>query len=525
MVLKKVAEPVLANIIIQLDNCLSSKWLSCGLMLFTGMLYPLAFAPTGWWPLAFISIITLIFSLTRPAALTPFKLAYFWGVGAFLIGASWVYVSIHKFGNTPVLGAGLLTLLFVAYLALFKGLFGYLLHKLSNKTSFPMLVLIAPLCWVISEYLQSIVFNGFPWLLLGYSQIDSPLAPIATWFGVYGISWFMVALCTAFVLWVSTKRNKIFAVIATLILSVIFLSHVYEQKSIETQFDDSSIDVALVQPNIAQEKKWDRKFFSTIIDILFDESEPLWDADLIVWPEGAIPAYAYQVNDILLELSEKAEKNSANLILGLPEYEASSKQSYVSLLALGGSKQTYHKQVLVPFGEYVPLEDWFRGVIKFFDLPMSGFTPAKTEQLPMKLKQLTAIPAICYEIVYPGIIRELSSKAQKELPQLIVTVSNDAWFGDSFGPYQHMQMARMRSLELGLPLVRATNDGITGIVDAQGNMVKQLARYKQGSLRQQLILTNRDTPYRRFGWGGILFLLITSCCFIGWSLFQQRKFY
>jgi len=487
-----------------------------------GALYPFAFSPFEIWPLAFVSLFFLLFALLKPRALSGFKLGFYWGIGCFLVGASWVYVSIHEFGFVPIAGAVLLTLLFAAYLALFKGLFGYLTQKLLSLTSSAMLIFIMPAFWILSEFLQSVVFNGFPWLLAGYSQIDSPLSAIATWLGVYGLSWFVLALTATSVLIISHKNKRPFILVITLLFGFIFTAYMGQQPA--KQSDSKAIDIALVQPNIAQEIKWDRQHFSHIIDVLMAESEPLWGADLVIWPEGAIPAYAHQVPNITQELTQRAVNNNSHLIVGIPQYEVEKELSFVALKAYGKTPQSYFKQVLVPFGEYVPLQNWLRGLIDFLNLPMSNFSPAVNQQVPMAFENFSLIPAICYEIVYPSIIHQLSKQAEQlGKPQLIVTVSNDAWFGDSLGPYQHMQMARLRALELGLPLVRATNDGITAMVDARGNIIKQLPRYFQGSLRASLKIENISTPYRRIGFWGIGIILLVSCVFIVHPILKKQS--
>lgn len=490
-------------------------------MVAAGCCYPLSFAPIDIWPLAFLSVIVLLLAIvSKTSVLSPFKLGFYWGLGAFGVGASWVFVSIHEFGFVPVPGAAAITLLFVVILSLYKGLFAFLTHRIASKTQTTLLVFIAPGCWLISEYLQAVIFGGFPWLIVGYSQTDSVLGPLAAWLGVYGVSWFVMLIASCFALILTQKRATIYWQSLLIVGGIVVVSY-FHHHGHEDEQQVESLDVGLVQPNIPQEQKWDRRYFSKIIDVLYEESQPLWDADLIVWPEGAIPAYSHQVNDILFNLQNIAEKSNTDLILGIPEYNHQTKQAFVALKSLGQHKQDYYKQVLVPFGEYVPLEKYLRGLIKFLDLPMSGFTPASNSQLPMQFSHSIAIPAICYEIVYPDIIRQLATKSDSDLPQMIVTVSNDAWFGDSFGPYQHMQMARMRSLELGIPLIRSTNDGITAVVDHKGEMLKSMPRYQQGNLRFQLKLINRDTFYRQYGSSGILVLLIISAVCIIWSGYQN----
>jgi len=500
-----------------LDTVLFKTKMRTRLSLFiSGCIYPLAFSPFDIWPLAFVSIVFLTSALIKNRVLSGFKMAYYWGLGCFSVGASWVYVSIHEFGFVPVPGAILLTFAFVAFLALFKGLYGYLTCKLLSLSHQPFIILISSATWLLSEFLQSVVFSGFPWLLTGYSQIDSPLSGLATWFGVYGVSWFVVAIAATVTLFFYMKNKQPIFVVLVLFLSLILFANLSKKTDVD---DGYKLDIALVQPNIAQENKWDRRYFGEIIEILTKETKPLWGADLIVWPEGAIPAYVHQVNDIVKDLNKNAVETGSHLIFGIPEYHPETKISFVALKAYGKTPQSYNKQVLVPFGEYVPLQNWLRGLIKFLDLPMSGFSPAVTRQAPMLLENFSVIPAICYEIVYPNIIRELSLQAQSnKKPQIIVTVSNDAWFGDSFGPYQHMQMARMRALELGLPLVRSTNDGITAMVDAKGNIINQLPRYFQGSLRAELPVNNIKTPYRNWGFAGIGLILFLSGLFFVLSM-------
>ncbi len=512
---------------------LSSRWRALISLLIAGGLYPLAFAPVDIWPLAFLSILFPVLFLIQKAQqanseqvkISNFQIGFYWGIGCFAIGASWVYVSINVFGHAPWYLAGFLTILFVLLLASFKGIFSYLCGYLLQKSQIALIVFIAPFSWMVSEFIQATIFNGFPWLLAGYSQIDSPLVGLASWFGVYGVSWFVVAIVSVMALiLLKAFRAKIYGLVLVGLMSVVALA----AADYSNQNDDADkaiqLQVALVQPNIPQEQKWERQYFESIIQVLVEETEPLWGADLILWPEGAIPAYAQQVVSITDQITQKAKQRNSHLILGIPDYDEEQDRSFSTLKAYGELSQSYQKQVLVPFGEYVPLQDWLRGLIKFFDLPMSNFSPAVIEQPPFEFEQFSLIPAICYEIVYPSIIRALSLKAnQVGKPQIIATISNDAWFGDSLGPYQHMQMARMRAIELGMPLIRSTNDGITAFVDAAGNVVKQLPRYHRGSLESSIHLHNKETLFRQYGFNGLFIILTISFLFILYGVWIRRK--
>ncbi|MCF6193960.1 MAG: apolipoprotein N-acyltransferase, partial [Kangiellaceae bacterium] len=433
----------------------------------------------------------------------------------------WVYVSIHEYGHAPVLGAIGISFLFVLTLSLVKAAGIYSIGKMSHWFGRNLLLLIIPFAWLVSEFAQRILFSGFPWLFAGYSQIDGPMWMLSTWLGVYGVSWFLLAiascldLVTTFYL-EAKKQNNLnqfhtpTLYILAILMSIPLLAEITATGAIHP--DKKSIDVALVQPNIKQDEKWDRRHFSRIVDILYEQSNDHWDADLIVWPEGAIPAYQHQVQDIMQDINRYALKTITDLLLGLPVYESQQDTSYAAFVSLGASEQTYHKQVLVPFGEYVPLGKWLRGLIEFLNLPMSNFSPATTTQQPMAFKDYQVIPAICYEIAYPDIVHALMEQADENIskPTLLVTVSNDAWFGDSWGPYQHMEMARMRALELGIPLVRSTNDGITAVVNARGEVLARLNRYEQTTLRYSVNLDFYETLYRKYGLFGIYFILLLS---------------
>lgn len=558
----------------------TSKWttnpfVQRGMLIVAGILFPLGFAPIDLWPLTFISLVIIVHEIIQgerehfavskalntleetknnkkgkntsnnvptknktslqeskgnrwlrrlqpSKELSLFWVGFYWSLGAFGFGVSWVYVSIHEFGHVPVVGAAMISLLFVLLLSAIKGAGFKLIGLLSNLVGRRFLVLIIPFCWVLFDFVQSHIFSGFPWLFAGYSQLDAPLGLLSTWVGVYGVTWFMLIICSVtvelFACFSDSKRLVLSPVSLALILSVLvtfpIIVSVSQTKQVASNNPATStnITVALVQPNVSQTIKWNRRYFGHIMDILYSETEQHWESDLIVWPEGAIPAYKHQVEDIVFDLENKIKQNKSELLLGLPVYDKQQSLSFSAMYAVGREQQTYHKQVLVPFGEYVPLGQLIRGLMDFLDMPMSDFSPAISPQQPINFSDYSVIPAICYEIAYPGIIHELVSVADEgsASPKLLVTISNDAWFGDSFGPYQHMQMARMRALELGMPLVRSTNDGITAVVDLNGKILKQLDRFTQGVLLYEVNLTNKETVYRRFGLAGIYTILVLS---------------
>jgi len=560
----------------------NKKQLATVQMLLLGSLYPFGFSPFDFWPLSLVSLMALIYGLIKQleptlslldATQAPsqpvgwrgllqfsnlaeqtslFKIVLSWSVGAFAVGVSWVYVSIHNYGHANVLLAALITTFFVLFLATVKASCFYCLQGLVRWLGRGRLVLIIPFVWVISELIQSRILSGFPWLFAGYTQLDGPLSALSTWLGVYGVGWELVLIASLIVL-VSIhffqEKTRVYwrsLVLPSVLIGLILplsawlipsplipsglqqknLQQKVPQQAGQQPVDDQTVNsqavnsqalkIALVQPNISQNDKWDRRHFSRIMDILYAQSEDHWQADLLVWPEGAIPAYRHQVRDIIADLNRRSMASHSKLLVGLPVYDFEQKLSYSAMIALGGEPQEYHKQVLVPFGEYVPLGGLLRGVIEFFNLPMSSFSPATKPQKAIEFTSFSVIPAICYEIAYPKIVQNLVEQAdsQSDKPKLLVTISNDAWFGSSFGPDQHLQMARMRALELGIPLVRATNDGITAVVNAQGELLQRLPRNQQATLDYSLKLDYYQTPYRRYGFWGITILLAASLIFV-----------
>jgi apolipoprotein N-acyltransferase len=281
--------------------------------------------------------------------------------------------------------------------------------------------------------------------------------------------------------------------------------------------------VALVQGNVDQAQKWLPENRIPIINHYLELTEPHWDAELIVWPEAAITLFEHQAQDVLQALDERGKREHAAVVLGIPSVERVPRDGYLTYnaaLAVGDAEGRYTKRQLVPFGEYVPFEDWLRGLIEFFDLPMSSSQPGPLHQPPFRLGDLTSAVAICYEVVYGELMRTSAEDAD-----LLLTISNDTWFGASIGPLQHMQIARMRALENGRALVRSTNNGVTAIVDHKGRLLDALPQFEAGVLRGSFPLLEGRTPYNRYGdfWLVALSLLTLLAAFVRYAYYRFRE--
>ncbi|MEK9527373.1 MAG: apolipoprotein N-acyltransferase, partial [Gammaproteobacteria bacterium] len=252
--------------------------------------------------------------------------------------------------------------------------------------------------------------------------------------------------------------------------------------------------VAAVQGNLDQRTKWQSHQFDANFERHWQPTLGLSEADLVVWPEASFTDFKKNRSQLLQSMDAAVSERGQGLIIGLPDRNESGYTN--TALGLGEVDGSYAKRHLVPFGEYVPLEHWLRGVIAFFDLPMSRNQPGPSVQAPLSFKGQPLSLSICYEIAYPHLVRS----AAKE-PMALVTISNDTWFGDSIGPVQHLQIAQMRALENGRGLLRVTNNGITAAIDHAGEITDLLPRNQQGVLRTELVLVSGDTPYHRLGYG------------------------
>ncbi|MFP8965761.1 apolipoprotein N-acyltransferase [Pokkaliibacter sp. CJK22405] len=466
--------------------------------LIAGAIYPLGFAPFGYWPLTLLSV-SYFFVLMQTASSLRQALARGWlfGTGLFGVGTSWVWVSMYHYGGTGIVLSALLTALFCMAMALFF-LLQSALHFYTRRTG-RWALLSLPAVWIISEIIRTYLFTGFPWLLLGYSGMDTYWQGFAPVLGVYGVS-AILAICAvalANIIPPIFRESDLRLKPSFLIALTLASGWILERIDWTTPTEQAPLRIMLAQGNVPQNAKWQPDSAAPTIDRYEAMTRKAWsEPSLVIWPETAVPALLNNAYAYLAPFADELAKRQSALITGIPTRvdKDGTSEYHNSLVVLGDGLGLYHKRHLVPFGEYVPLESMLRGLIQFFDLPMSAFSKGKLEQPPLSTMGHKIAASICYEVAYPELMRIGADQAD-----ILMTVSNDTWFGDSFARYQHLEMVRMRALETGRPMVRATNDGMTAFISPKGKIEAELKQFKAGVLVHEVQGYRGETPFGRWG--------------------------
>jgi len=437
----------------------------------------------------------LLLSAGTPRA--AFGVGYFFGLGLFAVGVSWVYVSLHRFGAMPAPLAAFATFAFCAFLALFPALAAWLQARVAGHAAPALRAAFAiPAAWVLLEWLRGWILTGFPWLSVGYAAIDDALGGFAPLGGVYAVSLALACAGGLLCCIVSGHARRPAAVALALLIAAGFGLR-YAQWTTPA---GEPLTVSLLQGNVPQEMKFDPARYTRTLEIYATLAEAS-KARLIVLPETAIPRFLDRVDPAYLErLAAAARRNGGDLLLGVPVREGDS--YYNSVLSLGGSpRQIYHKQHLVPFGEFVP--PGFGWIVRVLSIPLSDFSSGSASQRPLAVAGQRVALNICYEDAYGReIVRQLPEAT------LLVNVSNVAWFGDSLAPAQHLQITRMRALETGRWHLTAANTGITAAVDPEGVVRARMPQHLQGRVDAEVRGHTGATPYVRLGdWPALLIAL------------------
>ncbi|MEE1286492.1 MAG: apolipoprotein N-acyltransferase [Ruminobacter sp.] len=472
--------------------------------IFAGFITVLGFAPYNHWffPLLGLVIFFAYVSNQDTAKKTAFSVFTF--CFTFNLGTLWwINKILNGFGEMPFILSFMVVSLLSAYLSLFPALAGYLSHKFYPQKTIIKNIIALPILWIYADYINAWMFTGFSWTNLGYTQIESPLGNYAPLLGCDGITYIMLITCSSISYSIFRKNFLALIMPSVLLLGSYFLGNIQFVNQL------NPIKVALLQGNIDTELKWSPDMINPTLKTYYSLITDNLDSHIILMPESAIPALEnlLERKQVISKMDEFAKSNNIGLITGFQYHNEKDNKYYNGIIGLGvvdkaktvmykfGESNRYYKRHLVPIGEYLPLGDLVRSIGPIFNMPMNYFSHGAEKQPNIQSQGLNIASAICYEIIFNS---ELSTQIN-ENTNIIATISNDGWFNGTNGPHQHLSIARMRAKEFGKPVMRATNNGITAVIDYNGNIISELPQNVTSSLKTVLRPTKGITPFCVYG--------------------------
>jgi apolipoprotein N-acyltransferase len=457
-----------------------------------GALLACGFAPLQWWPLAIICPAILMYLWEGATPREAARLGFCFNAGTFTAGTYWLYVSIHIFGEAPVYVAAVLMIALVAIMSLYHAALGYAVARWLPTRGAVRWMVAVPAAWLLIEWWRGWFLSGFSWLSLGYSQSDTWLSRLAPIAGVYGISAVLLVCAGALITFVlGSGRTRITA-------AVVFVAPWIVTATLgSVQWTHPSgppVTVAVVQGSIPQDMKWLDSNKQTTLDLYQRLTETALGTRLIVWPESAPPVAVNEIVDYITNIYREARTHHSALVTGVVRFSDDGENGYNSILALDDKMSWYNKDHLVPFAEFFPVPSFVRSWLRFHSLPYSDFTRGGDDQLPLPAAGLNLGATICYEDAYGSSMIKVLNTADA-----LVNVTNDAWFGHSTARHQHFQIARMRAMEAGRYMVRAANDGISGVIGPRGEVIARAPEFTPYVLKSAVTPRMGLTPYARVG--------------------------
>ncbi len=451
-----------------------------------GAIQVLGYAPFGLWPVSLAVAVLWLWQVRELSARSVLLPAYLFGFGLYVAGVSWVFVSVHSFGGAPIWLACLLVVALAAYLAVFPMLAWGLAWAVAVPGASRVL-LAMPAAWLLIQHVRDGILGGFPWLSTGYQWVDLPgVSGLLALMGVQGlgVQWWTVAGCGVLLL------QQRWRIALPVMLSLVLVAVAVPPSSNWTRDTGKTLDVALVQGNIAQGDKWRPENLGPTLELYTGMTETQRQADLVIWPEVAIPAAYEQVLPWFDKWQAEADAAGQTVLAGVITRHGEG--AYNTVYALGKTPGRYVKQHLVPFGEYFPVPGWIRPLLDVLNLPFSDIRTDLTSDRYLHAGDTSIAMSICFEDVFPA---EFSRSAIGS--QVLVNVTNDAWFVGSLAPEQHFQIARARAAETGRVLLRVANTGISAVIDPQGRVVESLGWDQRGVLNATIATRDGATPYMR----------------------------
>ena len=488
----------------------TGRWPARVSSLLAGALMTLAYQPFGLSLLVFPLLAWLLYHWLRADARGAFIHVWLFATGATFTGNSWIFFSLYYHGGSPAILAVTIIVLLAMFLALFPAISAYLFNRFCRCADLSRLLIVFPAAWLLAEWLRGYIWTGYAWMQPGYTQLDLPLSGYAPVIGTHAIGALIVF--TSGVL-VALLLKKLSWQKALLVVALVWTAGFVLKQVSWTRPAGEPIDVALIQGNIPQELKWKRDMHRPTLQMYRELTLENSDADLVIWPETAIPDYMHRVSAYLVNMRETMEKSDTDLLIGLFIRNLDSGRYYNSVISARGGE--YRKRHLVPLGEYVP----FRSLIGFFtrwiNIPMSDIDSGPDDQPLINVSGQPVGISICFEDAF-------SRDVRRDLPEatLLVNMSNDAWFDGSHQSRQHHAIARMRALETGRYLLRATNTGISSVIGPHGEEWVIATPFEREVLRAAVLPMSGQTPY--VFWGDA-FILVLALALVAIACYRPRS--
>ena len=470
---------------------------------FLGLLFSLGFAPNDAWFISIFSITCLHFLIQGTNKKELFWIGYSFGLGLWSLGISWMFVSIYFYGNIGFILSIFLTLIFIGILSIYFGVTLFLYYYLRSSSRISVIFSL-PIAWIIIEYLRSILFTGFPWLISGTMLADTILDGWTPIIGAQGNSFLLLVLSSLLFLFISEfKKYKTALLSGTFIFLLLFSS--FSLKNIEWTSLERSLNASIVQTNLELDEKWSTKGVADTKNMMQVALDNAKEGEIIVFPETALIFSENEIKDWLDYINLKAELKEVTLITGIVEREESFKVRN-RILGLGMANSHYDKVKLVPFGEFIPFEAQTGKLFDILGLRLTNTIPG--EQInTINAGNIRISASICYEIAFSDLIRKTALESN-----LLVTISNDTWFGSSYGPIQHLEIAQNRALEHKKALLRSTNSGISAFISRNGEIIEKQGYFEDKLLKKEINLYAGETFYAKYG--NLPLFIILSVIFI-----------
>ncbi|RVU81737.1 apolipoprotein N-acyltransferase [Leucothrix sargassi] len=508
--------------------------------LVAGACMVLSFAPLGFFPIAFLSPAVLFYLMLQTNQRKQLMgLGWAFGIGLFGMGASWVFQSMHSFAQAPVVLAGGLTFLFVLTLALLIAVVGLIASFFKRSLLIVKLLLVYPAAWVLVEWLRGWFLTGFPWLYAGHAQIDTWFAHYAPVGGILLVSWATVVISGALVMLVAgSNAERVYSsgipgahfmrveeplanqtrLIGFIAIAVLVAGSWGLSQMVWVKDSGNSLRASLVQANIAQDQKWLPEQRVPSVERYMQMTRENWESDLIVWPETAVPGILAQYTDLVISpMHSEALANNTRVVLG-GFHQTDEGHVQNSAMVVGepnNMTDIYAKRHLVPLGEYIPLLEYLQWLGRWMNIPFDNVSVGASSGL-LSVGDYKAQMTICYEDAF-------GEEIIADLPEadFLINITNDGWFSGSFQPYQHMQIARFRALETGRYLLRATNTGVSGIVDHLGKITATVPAYTQDVVTGDVKVMSGATPYVKYG--NYLIIVISALMLLLGFFIRKRE--